>query len=57
MHMDMPDRTQQQKLPADIVMEGGGVKGIGLIGALETLEKEYAFQRIAGTSVGALVGL
>jgi NTE family protein len=47
---------RRTKLPADIIMEGGGVKGIGLVGALETLEKKYEFQRIAGSSVGALVG-
>lgn len=45
-----------KKQPVDIVMEGGGVKGIGLIGALEVLEKQYQFQRIGGTSVGALIG-
>jgi NTE family protein len=41
----------------DLVLEGGGVKGIGLVGALAALE-EYGFQpqNIAGTSVGAIVG-
>lgn len=37
-------------------MEGGGVKGVGLLGALEAIEKQYEFRRIAGTSVGALIG-
>jgi NTE family protein len=46
----------KEKLPVDIVMEGGGVKGIGLIGALKVIEKQYRFQRVAGTSVGALIG-
>jgi NTE family protein len=44
-------------LHADLVLEGGGVKGIGLVGALNVLEEHgYGFKRIAGTSAGALVG-
>ena len=40
---------------ADLVFEGGGVKGIGLAGALATLEeREYGPQNIAGTSAGAI---
>ncbi|MGW0227494.1 patatin-like phospholipase family protein [Actinopolymorpha singaporensis] len=43
--------------PADLVLEGGGVKGIGLVGAVGTFAKSgYDFRRIAGTSAGALVG-
>lgn len=42
---------------ADLVLEGGGVKGIALVGAIEVLEEHgYAFQRTAGTSAGAIVG-
>lgn len=42
---------------ADIVLEGGGVKGIALIGALDVLEERgYQFKRVAGTSAGAIVG-
>jgi NTE family protein len=42
---------------ADLVLEGGGVKGIGLIGAIEQLNKaDYKFRRVAGTSAGAIVG-
>lgn len=42
---------------ADLVMEGGGVKGAGLVGAVEALhEQGYQFPRIAGTSAGAIVG-
>lgn len=42
--------------PIDLVLEGGGVKGIGLVGALSVLEEEgYRFQNIAGTSAGAIV--
>ena len=45
------------ELMADIVLEGGGVKGIGLVGALTTLQKQgYNFKRVAGTSAGAIVG-
>lgn len=40
----------------DLVLEGGGVKGIGLVGAVSTLsEKGYVFPRVAGTSAGAIV--
>ncbi len=41
--------------PADLVLEGGGVKGIGLSGAVLTLDQAgYRFQRVAGTSAGAI---
>ncbi len=40
----------------DLVLEGGGVKGIALAGALMELEaRGYRAQRIAGTSAGAVV--
>ncbi len=39
----------------DLVFEGGGVKGIGLAGAVETLERSgYVPQNLAGTSAGAI---
>jgi NTE family protein len=42
---------------ADLVLEGGGVKGIALAGAITVLmERGYEFQRVAGTSAGAIVG-
>jgi len=42
---------------ADLVLEGGGVKGIGLVGAISVLqERGYTFKRVAGTSAGAIVG-
>src|SRR4051812_37883460 len=42
---------------ADLVLEGGGVKGIGLVGAISVLEEHgYEFHRVAGTSAGAIVG-
>lgn len=42
---------------ADVVLEGGGVKGIALVGALQPLvEAGWGFARVAGTSAGAVVG-
>jgi len=41
---------------ADLVLEGGGVKGIGLAGAVITLAQAgYVFPRVGGTSAGAIV--
>jgi NTE family protein len=41
---------------ADLVLEGGGVKGIGLVGAVLTLDDAgYVFPRVGGTSAGAIV--
>lgn len=41
---------------ADAVFEGGGVKGIGLVGAVAEIEKAgYVFENLAGTSAGAIV--
>lgn len=46
----------QQKQNVDYVMEGGGVKGIGLVGALSVFEEAgYEGTNIAGTSAGAIV--
>ena len=43
-------------MKADIVCEGGGVKGIALLGAIYYLEeKGYTFEHFAGTSAGAIV--
>ena len=44
----------------NLVFEGGGVKGIAYVGALDILEKEGILQnieRVAGTSAGALVAV
>jgi NTE family protein len=42
---------------ADLVLEGGGVKGTALAGACAALEQAgYRLNRIAGTSAGALFG-
>ena len=44
-------------LNADLVLEGGGVKGIALAGAVAVLEERgYRFHKVAGTSAGAIVG-
>lgn len=41
---------------ADAVFEGGGVKGIGLVGALKTFEDNgYQWKNISGTSAGSIV--
>ncbi|HEY0402512.1 MAG TPA: patatin-like phospholipase family protein [Blastococcus sp.] len=41
--------------PADLVLEGGGVKGLGTAGAvMGLLDAGWTFPRVAGTSVGAL---
>lgn len=43
--------------PADLVLSGGGVKGIGLVGAVVALmEAGYTAQRVSGTSAGSIVG-
>lgn len=40
---------------SDLVLEGGGVKGAGLAGAVSVLQGRYDFHRVAGTSAGAIV--
>jgi NTE family protein len=41
---------------ADLVLEGGGVKGLGLAGAVESLLRAgYSFPRVAGTSAGSIL--
>lgn len=45
-------------LRADLVMEGGGVKGIALAGAVATLSgASFTFPRVAGTSAGAIAAV
>ncbi|KIE05195.1 hypothetical protein NF27_EI00020 [Candidatus Jidaibacter acanthamoeba] len=44
----------------NLVFEGGGIKGLGYIGAIEVLEKEGILshiKRVAGTSAGAITAL
>lgn len=41
---------------ADAVFEGGGVKGIAFVGALEVMEQNgYTWEKLAGTSAGSIV--
>jgi len=55
--MDISDVSDRTGLHADLVLEGGGVKGIALAAAVATLaEAGYRFPRVAGTSAGAIVG-
>ncbi len=52
-----PDPPRAGPLLTDLVLEGGGVKGIALSGAAATLSRAgYSFPRVAGTSAGAVVG-
>ena len=49
--------AQSPPLAADLVLEGGGVLGIGHVGAISVLENAgYTFPRVAGTSAGSIVG-
>jgi NTE family protein len=44
-----------KELVADLALEGGGVKGIAIVGAVSALaEAGYRFPRVAGTSAGAI---
>ena len=53
----VPEGAEPAGTPVDLVLEGGGVKGIGLVGAISVLEGSgYTFPRVAGTSAGAIVG-
>ncbi len=43
--------------PIDLVLAGGGVKGIGLVGAVvKLMDAGYRAYRVAGTSAGSVVG-
>ena len=48
--------TQRRESNVDLVFEGGGLKGIGLVGAYSVLEERgYRPQNVAGASAGAIV--
>ncbi|MBO0863926.1 MAG: patatin-like phospholipase family protein [Mycobacterium sp.] len=48
--------TGQQRKLADVVLSGGGVKFIGLVGAVVALmDAGYRFKRASGTSAGSVV--
>ncbi|HEY5303688.1 MAG TPA: patatin-like phospholipase family protein [Acidimicrobiales bacterium] len=50
-----PANAKRLELRADLVLEGGGVKGLGLVGAILVLhEAGYSFRAVAGTSAGAI---
>jgi NTE family protein len=47
---------KEQEERIDLVLEGGGVKGIALVGALSVLEERgFQTQNVAGSSAGAIV--
>lgn len=51
----LPATERPERRPVDLVLEGGGVKGIGLAGAVIELDRAgYTFPRVAGTSAGAI---
>ncbi len=53
---DAEPAAPAQSKPIDLVLEGGGVKGIGLVGAILELDAAgYQARRVAGTSAGAIV--
>jgi NTE family protein len=50
------NKNHEHDNKVDLVLEGGGVKGIGLLGAvLALVDAGYTFPRVAGTSSGAVV--
>jgi len=51
------DRSaRQERKRADLVLSGGGVKFIGLVGAIVALmDAGYSFQRVSGVSAGSVV--
>ncbi len=53
----MPDVAPTSPLVTDLVLEGGGVKGVALAGAVQPFDEAgYTVARVGGTSAGALVG-
>jgi NTE family protein len=53
---DLATQAPAERHYVDIVCEGGGVRGIALVGALSVLEEHgFAPQNLAGTSAGAIV--
>lgn len=45
-----------EELRVDLVFQGGGVKGVGLVGAYSVLEERgYRHQNLAGSSAGAIL--
>jgi len=53
--LDPADEAGSRHLVADLALQGGGVKGIGLVGAILALsDAGYTFRGVAGTSAGAI---
>jgi len=56
MEKGVPAMRERTGLKADAVFEGGGVKGIGFVGAIAVAEERgFTWQNVAGTSAGAIV--
>lgn len=51
----MINHTAKPKKRANAVFEGGGVKGIGIAGALSEAGQFYEWDYVAGTSAGAII--
>jgi NTE family protein len=52
----MPGKSTKSERRVDLVLEGGGVKGVALAGALSVLEENgYQPQNVAGASAGAII--
>jgi NTE family protein len=50
-------RAANQSMAMDLVLSGGGVKGIGLVGAVVALmDAGHSVKRVSGVSAGSLVG-
>lgn len=52
--------SQQKQEYTNLVMEGGGIRGLAYLGALQVLEKERILdkiQNVAGSSAGAIAGI
>jgi NTE family protein len=51
----LAQEKQNEENRVDLVLEGGGVKGVGLVGALAALDQHgFRVQNLAGTSAGAI---
>lgn len=54
-HVTAADCVTAEKPRVNLVLEGGGVLGVGLVGAVSKLEEHFKFERMLGTSAGAIV--
>jgi NTE family protein len=56
-YKELIDKTKKNLDYENVVIEGGGIKGLAYLGALEEIEKlNIKFKRIAGSSMGAIAG-